>query len=260
MANAATAVAEPEAATPAYAGPSSRSADGFQLSTGFIDANGQPLPQPRAGVPVSIYTTALDPAGHPLGALDRIGDAEMVGFLVARDLRHAFVASARAPVREGADARSLTFAPPGGGDHALIAVFRPQAGALHAVISPVSVTGNLPQLLGPGLSSLSMRAQTADEHVELTLLPAQRMPTAPLDLKFDALDAEGHHHAPVHLAFAVLVDPPMGRAIVLEAREDASQLHWRNPEPGDWLLLAQPNTGDRPLAFHLHLPALPAKN
>lgn len=248
----AVAVAGP--ATPAYAGPSSKAADGFQLSTGFLDANGKPLPQPKSAVSNAIYTTALDPAGHPIGALERVGSAEMVGFLVALDLRHALVASAPAPVREGADARALTFAPPGGGDHALVVVFKPQGGALHAVISPVSVAGNLPQLMGPGLNGLGMRAATALEHVQLSILPANRAPTAPLDLTLEDIDSQGHPKGAVMVPFAVLVDPPMGRAFVLETQGDSPLLHWHKPEPGEWLVLVAPQKGDRALAFHLSIP------
>ncbi len=250
----AIAVAEPATVTPTWAGPSSKAADGFQLSTGFLDGNGKPLPQPKSAVPNAIYTTALDPAGHPLGALDRIGSAEMVGFLLARDLRHALVSSALGPVREGADARALTFAPPGGGDHALVAVFRPQGGTLHAVISPISVSGNLPQLMGPGLNGLSLRATTADEQVQLAVLPADRTPSAPLDLQLQDIDSQGHSTGSVAVPFAVLVDPPMGRAVVLEPTSDSPLLHWNAPEPGEWLVLVAPKKGDQALAFHLTLP------
>ncbi len=250
----ATAVAAPAPATPAYDGPSSKAADGYQLSTGFLDVHNKPLPQPKAGEQTAIYTTALDPAGHPLGTLEPLGSAEMFGFLVARDLRHTLVASAAAPVREGADARALTFAPPGGGDHALVAVFRAQGGAAHAVISPVSVAGSLPQLMGPGLNGLGLRADTSQEHVELLLLPADRTPTAPLDLQLQDVDSQGRHKGPVTVPFAVLVDPPMGRARVLEPSGEPPRLHWEAPEPGEWLVLIAPKKGDRALAFHLTIP------
>lgn len=252
--NPATVVAEAAPVTPVYAGPSSRAADGFQLSTGFLDVTGKPLPQPKSLVPNAIYTTALDPAGHPLGALDRVGAAEMVGFLLARDLRHALVASADAPVRDGADARALTFAPPGGGDHALVVVFRPPGDAMHAVISPVSVSGNLPQLMGPGLAGLSLRAEASRERLQMVLLPADRTPAAPLDLQFVDIDHEGHLRGQVAVPFAVLVDPPMGRAVVLEPASDSSLLRWKSPEPGEWLVLVAPKKGERALAFHLTIP------
>ena len=255
----APAVAEPAAATPVYAGPSSKAVDGFQLATGFLDAKGKPLPQPLAGTTTAIYTTALDPESRPLGALTPIAGAEMSGFLVARDLRHVLAASATAPVREGADARALPFAPPGGGDHALVVVFKPQGGALHAVVSPVSVAGNLPQLMGPGLNGLSMRAQTATEHVELALLPADRTPTAPLDLQIHDVDAAGKRRGAVQVPLAVLVNAPMGRAIALEATGEPAVLHWQQPEPGEWLVLIAPKQGDRALAFHLTIPAAPDK-
>ena len=257
--HAANAVAEAAAATPVYAGPSSKAADGFQLSTGFLGSNGQPLPQPKAGVSTAIYTTALDPEGHPIGALDRIGAAEMLGFLVARDMRHALAAHAVAPVREGADARALAFAPPAGGDHALVAVFRPQGGALHAVISPVSVAGNLPQLMGPGLNGLSLRSETSQEHVELILLPADRTPTAPLNLQLQDIDNQGHRKGPVSVPIAVLVDPQMGRALVLEATGEPPLLHWETPQAGEWLVLIAPKKGEQALAFHLTIPAAPDK-
>ena len=244
---------EPTPTVAPYAGPSSRAADGYQISTGFLDAAGQPLPQPRSASPGDIFVTALDARGRPVGALGDVGGAQLHGFLLARDLRHALAATATAPVREGADARGLRFTPPAGGDHALVAVFAPPGADVHAVIAPVSVSGNLPQLQGPGLGGLGMQSHTATEHVALTVLPADRTPTAPLELALHDLGKDGRVKGPLAVPFAVLVDPAMGRAIVLLSDKATGRLPWSQVEPGDWLVLAPPPRGDRALAFHLTL-------
>jgi hypothetical protein len=252
----------PKPVTLAYAGPSSKARDGWQISTGFLDANGKPIPQPQAGKANFIYATALDPALHPVGQLGKSGDAEMWGFLVARDLRHALVAHADGPVREGADARALEFEPPAGGDHALLAVFRTVSGDWHAVVSPVSVSGKLPEVLGPGLGGLTTfgLSPKGKRYEMRTLVPGTgkvtaAMAGAPLNLEFRAaeLDDRGAGAA-LPSPFVVLVDPEMGNAIVLATGDAEASFHWQQAQPGDWLVLVPYGQEPRPMMFRLTVP------
>ncbi len=248
----ATAVVEAASVTPAYAGPASKAADGFQLSTGFLDAHNKPVPQPQSGVKTDIYTTALDPAGHPIGQLQALDGAEMTGFLVARDLRHALYARAEAPVREGADARALAFVPPAGGDHALVALFAPQGDGVHAVTSPVSVAGNLPQLMGPGLAG-----QTANDHLDdgAAVQLKTQVANGALQLTFAVPSAGTGRRGALEPPFVVLLDPPMGQALVLERQENAEVVTWPKPRPGDWLVLVPQQRRARALMFKLTVQA-----
>lgn len=245
----------PQAPTPthAYTGPTSKSPDGLQISTGFLNADGKPLPQPQAGAINQILTTALDAQGRPLQHLTSLDGQEMWGFLVAMDLRHVQLASAEGPVREAADARMLKFMPPGGGDHALVTVFQPEGGELQAVSTPVSISGHLPEVAGPGLQSLGMTARDAEGEVNLTLLPANPTPTAPLELRFH------RQKQLLQPLYAVLLDPPLGRALVLQPGGGQGNLQWNQPISGEWLLLLAPQKGDRALAFRLSIAPMEQK-
>lgn len=245
----------PKPATPPYAGPSSKARDGFQVSTGFLNATGKAIPQPQAGQKNFIYTTALDPAAHPIGQLGQLGAAEMWGFLVARDLRHALVARADAAVREGADARALAFNPPEGGDHALVVVFRTVAGDLHAVIAPVSVAGNLPQLQGPGFTRLSQTDNLDDgSQWKLVTEPSTPVVGVPLELKILGPDRRAGKPGAFIEPLVVLVDPPMGQAFALGRGEGKLAVRWEEPQPGDWLVLVPAPDASRALMFKLTIP------
>ena len=226
-----TAMAPPAETPTPTAGPAAVDASGFRISTGFLDRRLQPLPQPQARATTQVVVTALDPQGRTLGQLAPVADQQMHGFLVAKDLRHVRYAAADRPVRENADARALPFAPPGGGDHALIALFQPVGGQLHAVTAPVTVAGNLPTVAGPGVSGL-LRLPPSGPHA-LTLLPPTPHAGDDVDLRLTG----------PALPFIVAVDAAMAHATALLPTPQGT-FHWVAPQPGLWLLLVPSTARD----------------
>lgn len=251
--------ASPAAAVqaPVYPGPRSESVDHFRITTGFASEKGEPLPQPNALDVNKIYVTVLDPEGRPVGQFDKLERGDMHGFLVARDLRQAFYASALGPVKEGADARALTFSPREGGDHAFIAVFQPKGGKPKVVSAPLSIHGALPEVVGPGVESLSTRAKAGHDHVQITTSPVQPIAGQPVRFSAQDFDEKGQARGEVKLPFVVAVNDQMGWGDVIEW-DAHGQATWTPTIPGTYLLLAPPTRGDRALAFKVTVSAQPA--
>lgn len=251
-----TAAPAAEAASPTqapeYPGPRSESVDHFRITTGFANEEGASQPQPNALEANRIYVTVLDPEGHPVGQLDKIERGEMHGFLVARDLRQVLYANAAGPLKEGADARSLMFNPREGGDHAFLAVFRPHGGKVHVISAPVAIHGALPEVMGPGLDSLTMRAKVGGDHIQLSTTPAQVVAGQPVQLSAQDFDPKGAARGEVKLPFVVIVNDQMGWGDVVEWDEQG-RASWTPPNAGNWLVLAPPTQGDKGLAFLLRV-------
>lgn len=263
------AVAPPEAVSPVtavsptdapvYPGPRSESVDHFRVTTGFSTQAGAPLPQPQALEKNVIYVSVLDPDGHPLGQFERVERGEMHGFLVARDMRQALYASAVGPVKEGADARSLTFEPREGGDHALVTVFQPKGGSVHVVTTPVAIKGALPEVVGPGVESLSGRAKTAQEdRIQLTTTPTQIVAGQAVQLLAQDLDDKGNTRGEIKLPYVVILNDQMGFGDVVEW-DSAGKASWLPPRAGTYLVLAPPTRGEQALSFKLVVTAPPSK-
>jgi hypothetical protein len=256
----APAVAPPAAVSPAaeasptqaptYPGPRSESVDHFRITTGFANGKGEPQPQPNALEPNQVYVTVLDPEGRPIGQLDKLERGEMHGFLVARDLRQVLYANATGPLKEGADARALSFNPREGGDHAFLAVFQPHGGTPRVISAPVSIHGALPEVMGPGLESLSMRAKVGQDHIQLSTTPAQPIAGQPVHLSAQDFDTKGQARGEVKLPFVVIVNDQMGWGSVVEW-DDHGQAVWTPPNAGTWLVLAPPTHGEQGLAFKI---------
>jgi len=254
-----TAVAAADPATPeVFPGPRSESLDGWRITSGFASAKDEALSEPRAMEDCKVYLTVLDQGGRPIGQLDKLERAEMHLFLVAKDLRHAVYGHGSGPVREGADARAVTVRAPEGGDHAMIAVFRPSAGVPRTVSAPVTIKGALPQVMGPGVASLGMRAASEAETLLLTSDPST--PTAGQVVKLRAQDivvAPGKPDQPkgeVRLPYIVLLNDQMGWGDVVEWTPEG-YAQWTPPRPGDYLVLAPPTRGTKALAFRLSVEA-----
>ncbi len=242
---------------PLYPGPRSESIDHFRITTGFASEKGEPLPQPNALDVNKIYVTVLDPEGRPVGQFDKLERGDMHGFLVARDLRQAFYAAATGPVKEGADARALTFSPREGGDHAFIAVFQPHGGKPHVVSAPLSIHGALPEVMGPGVESLSTRAKAGQDHVQITTSPAQPVTGQPVRFSAQDFDAKGQARGEVKLPFLVAINDQMGWGDVIEW-DAHGQATWMPTIPGVYILLAPPTRGDKALVFKVTVLAPPA--
>lgn len=269
---AAAAVATPPKAAekPPYRGPSSKSADGYQLTMGFADNNGTPQRQPEAMEATQFFVTALDPTNRPLGQLADVNGRQLSGFLVARDLRQLLYSEASAAIADGADARRLVFAPREGGDHALIAAFATDRTSLRVVTSPVVVKGALPQLKGPGVAGLSDVAKFPNGSVALTA--SHTTVGAPMVLTLQVRNLSGAA-IPVErnrLTPVLVADDAMGQGWWL-AHSTKSPHSWTfsADAPGDYLVLAVLRQVDaatstslppRPLAFKLTVkPATPTK-
>lgn len=243
---------------PAYPGPRSESADRFRVTTGFSTDAGAPLPQPQALEKNIVYVSVLDPDGHPVGQFERIERGEVHGFLVARDLRQALYASAAGPVKEGADARALTFQPREGGDHALITVFQPKGGSAHVVTTPVAIKGALPEVVGPGVDSLSGRAKADHDRIQLTTTPTQIVAGQAVQLLAQDMDDHGATRGEVKLPYVVILNDQMGFGDVVEW-DAAGKASWLPPRAGTYLVLAPPTRGEKALAFKLTVAPAPKK-
>lgn len=260
---AASAVQAPAPATAAYdppdvfPGPRSEALDGWRVTSGFATLKDEQVGEPKALDDTRIYLTALDAGGHPIGNLEKLERAEMHVFFVARDLRHALYAAGSGPVREGADARSVVVRPPEGGDHAMVAVFKPAGGAPHVVSAPVTVKGVLPEIMGPGVAKLTLRAKSEAETVLLATEPASPIAGQRVTLTAQDLGAGDQPKGEIRLPFAVILNDQLGWGDVVEW--DASgKATWTPRQPGEFLVLSPPTRGDRALAFHVHVEAPPA--
>lgn len=254
---AASAVAAPEPVSPdIYPGPRSESLEGWRITTGFSTTKDEALPQPSALEDTRIFVTVLNAESRPVGQFDKLERAELHMFLVPRDLRYTVYSSGSGPVREGADARSVTLRSPEGGDHAMIAVFKPTGQPPKVVTAPLSIKGVLPEVMGPGLGSLSNRGKSEAETLVLTSMPGQLVVGQPAQLF--AHDLKGDQAAgEVKLPFVVILNDQMGWGDVVEWNENGKAT-WIPRKAGDYLVLAPPTRGVRALAFRLHVDAAPA--
>ena len=255
----AAAVAAPEPVSPdVYPGPRSESLEGWRITTGFSTTKDEALTQPNALEDTRIYVTVLNADSRPVGQFDKLERAELHVFLVPRDLRYTVYSSGSGPVREGADARSVTLRSPEGGDHAMVAVFRPAGQRPKVVSAPLSIKGVLPEVMGPGLGSLSNRGKSEAETLVLTTMPGQLIVGQPAQLF--AHDLKGDQAAgEVKLPFVVILNDQMGWGDVVEWNE-SGKATWIPRKAGDYLVLAPPTRGVRALAFRLHVDAAPAAN
>lgn len=215
----ATAVAAPEVVSPStapwsaldvYPGPRSEALDGWRVTSGFANVKDEQLPEPKALDDTRVYVTALDPEGHPIGNLEKLERAELHLFMVAKDLRHAVYGSGSGPVREGADARSVVVRAPEGGDHAMVAVFKPAGGVPHVVSAPVTIKGVLPEVMGPGVAKLTQTAKSEAETVVLSSAPQTPLAGQPVHLTAQDLDAKGGTRGEVRLPFVVILNDELG--------------------------------------------------
>lgn len=261
VAPAAAATAEVALAAPVspevYPGPRSESLEGWKITTGFSNLKDEAVTQPSALEDTKVYVTVLNSDSRPVGQFDKLERAELHLFLVARDLRYAVYAHGSGPVREGADARSAVVRSPEGGDHALVAVFKPAGQVARVVSAPLSIKGVLPEVMGPGLGSLSNRGKSEAESLVLTSVPGQLVVGQPVqlfthDLKGDAPAGE------VRLPYAVILNDQLGWGDVVEW-DSAGKATWVPRKAGDFLVLAPPTRGVKALAFRLHVDAAPAK-
>lgn len=237
-----------------YPGPRSESLDGWRITSGFSNTRDEPLGQPQAVEDSKIFITVLDDKSRPVGQLEKLERAELHIFMVAKDLRHAVYAFGNGPVREGADARSVTVHMPEGGDHAMVAVFKPVGAPPHAVSAPVTVKGVLPEVMGPGLGSLSGHAKSEAEHVAVVSTPSQLVAGQRAVLAAQDLDPTGKPKGDLHLPFVVILNDQMGWADVVEF-DAAGTGVWTPRQSGDFLVLAPPTRGSKALAFRLHADA-----
>ncbi|MSQ83213.1 MAG: hypothetical protein EXR77_09935 [Myxococcales bacterium] len=241
-----------------YPGPRSEALDGWRLTSGFASLKDEQLTEPKALDDTRIYLTALDAGGHPVGSLEKLERAELHVFFVAKDLRHAVYSSGSGPVREGADARSVVVRPPEGGDHAMIAVFKPTGGVPRVVSSPVTVKGVLPEVMGPGVSSLTLTAKSEAETVVLAVSPANPVAGQPVQITAQDLDPKGAPRGELRLPFAVIVNDQMGWGDVVEW-DATGKATWTPRSSGDFLVLAPPTRGSKALAFKIHALAPPVQ-
>ncbi|MBM4344862.1 MAG: hypothetical protein FJ100_15960 [Deltaproteobacteria bacterium] len=262
----ATAVTAPEAPSPVaspwrapdvYPGPRSEALDGWRVTSGFSNLKDEQLPEPKALDDTRIYLTALDPEGHPIGNLEKLERAELHVFLVAKDMRHAVYGSGSGAVREGADARSVVVRAPEGGDHAMVAVFKPAGGVPHVVSAPVTIKGVLPEVMGPGVAKLTATARSEAETVVLSSAPQTPVAGQPVHLTAQDLDAKGGTRGEVRLPFVVVLNDQMGWGDVVEW-DATGKATWTPRCPGDFLVLAPPTRGSKALAFKLHVEAPPS--
>jgi hypothetical protein len=245
---------------PKYLGPSSETLDGWRITTGFANAEGKAVSAPAAYEQTKIYVTVLDPENRPIGKFDKLERGDMHGFLVARDLRQALYASANGSIREGADARELSFKPGEGGDHALIVVFRPIGGKPKVVSSPVTIKGALPEVMGPGVVGMAQKAEAGQDKLLLTPTPAQPIVGQPVTLLVQDMDEKGATRSEIKLPFVVVLNDQLGIGEVVEW-DAAGKAVWTPRKAGDYLVLAPPTNGAKALPFKLNViaPPVPAK-
>jgi hypothetical protein len=236
--------AKPAAAEPPtdYDGPRSENGGGFKVTSGFADASGKPLSQPKALEAGRVFVTALDSGNHPLGKLDVFGGAELHGFLLARDLRQAYYADGSGAVAPGADARALDFVPREGGEHALVLVFRPVGEAPQAVATPVVIKGNLPKVAGPGTRGVPLRLRRPSGDLELVVTPPQPVAGAEVRLSGRRYDAAGADKGGFGLPWAVRCTPGFGRCEVIEGDREGV-IAFRPDAAGDSILLMPDHVG-----------------
>jgi hypothetical protein len=222
-----------------YRGPSSNNPSGYAITTGFATETGDPVSQPSALETTHNYITVIGPDSAPIGAFDAYQGAEMHGFLLARDMRHAHYTSTTGAVAEGADARKVTFAPREGGDHALIVVFKPVGKPPQAVSTPVVFRGALPQIAGRGVAGLGLQSRVEGGDVRLTLSPSA--PRVGQTITFTA-------H--VRLKFLAFFNEEMGGGEVATF-SPAGTSQWTPKEAGTWLAIAAPTAGKTPLTYKI---------
>ncbi len=261
--------AKPAAAKPAapteprepYRGPNSKNTAGYTITTGFSDAAGKPVPQPKALAKTTVFVTVLGPGDVPKGTFNTFEGAEMHAFLLARDLRHAHYTKTSGAVAAGADARKVTFMPREGGDHALVTVFQPTGGTVQAVGAPVVFRGALPKIAGRGVAGLSARSRVKGGDVELATVPPVATVGTKLTLTARSLDNTGRVKAAVRPAFAVVLNDEMGGGEVVSFSQ-AGTASWTPEKAGTYLVLAPPleAKGTTPLTFKITVtdPAQPA--
>jgi hypothetical protein len=248
---------------PSYPGPRSESLDGWRITTGFASEQDEARTEIRALELTRVYVTALDPGQHPVGRFDKFERGDLHAFLVAKDLRHALYSFALGPIQQGADARKIEFKPPEGGDHAMIAVFKPTGDRPRMISTPVAVKGVLPEVLGPGVESLGSRAKTATEDVLLTTEPATVEAGKPCKLIAHDLDPSGQQRGLVALPFALVANEEMGWGDVVEWGAETYGT-WTPKWPGTYLVLAPPTREERALTWKIvvhpkgQLPPTPA--
>jgi hypothetical protein len=230
------AAAAPAQAKVAYDGPQSANAAGYKITSGFSSAGGEPLTQPKALERNGIYLTVLDSGDHPIGDLDVVDDGEVHGFLVARDMRQAYYARTSGSVAPGADARALSFEPREGGDHALVAVFKPRDAGPQAVPTPVVIRGNLPQIAGPGAAGLMRKVRRSTGEVELSVDPLQPTAGAALSMRLVARDLAGKDKGAIGLRWAVICSAGIGTCEVLQADAEGV-LRWTPSQVGSYVVL-----------------------
>ncbi len=246
-----------ETEAPAYDGPSSRNEAGFQITSGFVDADGKPMSQPQALAATQFYLTVLDDGAHPIGALTPFADAEIHAFLVARDVRQAYYARGSGPIAVGADARSVTFAPREGGEHALVAIFQPKDGQVQAVTTPVVIRGNLPQVAGPGAAGLPRRLKRSDGDISLDVSPVQPLAEAEVVLKASTYKPGGEATGAMALPWAAICTESFASCEIVQG-DPAGVLRWRPARPGNRLVLLPDAKGKTALVFGLAvMPAAP---
>lgn len=249
---AAAAEPAPAPAPERYLGPQSQSTSGFKLTSGFADQKGDAVSQPKALEKNTIYVTALTPEDRPLGQLDKFAEADVHGFLVARDLRQALYSNASGAVAEGADARALEFTPREGGDHAMMVVMKPSGGGQVLTIStPVVIKGALPEVMGPGVKGLTNRSRNKGGDVQLS--PASlAIAGQPVVISANDVDNTGAVKGVHKLPFAVVYNDQMGFGDVLQW-DDKGQTTWRPEAAGTYLILAPPEEGTTALTFKLEV-------
>jgi hypothetical protein len=224
------------AAKPAYRGPSSRDADGYQLTMGFADDQQTPRSQPVAMEGTHFFVTVLDPQARTMGALREVGGRQLRGYLVARDMRQVLYAEAVDRISPGADARDLRFRPREGGDHALITAFSTMTGGRKSISSPIVIKGGLPEIMGPGVVGLGAVAKFPSG--EATMLPSTAQVGAQAALSFSAMDLSGTPLPPdAKFDSVVVYDDAMGRGSWLPQTAEGA-FNWTPQAVGPHLVLA----------------------
>jgi len=241
-----------------YPGPTSRSSDGWTLTTGFAGPDGKAITRPEAGKKFTVYATALDPQLHPIGQFSALGGYEMHGFLVALDLAEVLYTGAKEALREGADARPLAFVPGVNGSHALITAFiassAPGLPGVRLVATSVDVTG--PQrTMGPGAGGLTRDAQVGAEHLKVTTDPVTPIVGRPCQVEVREVDARGSL-VEIRLPLLLVLNPELGRGEAL-VFDDNGKAAWTPRRPGRHVMLAPGGKPGPAFGFGLDVAAPP---
>lgn len=249
--------ASAEAASPEaepYRGPTSTNPAGYTITTGFRNVKDESVSQPSAVEETTVMVTAMAPNQAPIGELAVYGGAEMHGFLIARDLRHARYWPGTGRVAPNADARALRFMAPEGGSHGLITVFQRPGQPPQAVSAPVTFRGALPKIAGRGVAGLNLRSRIKGGDAVLNVSRQQPKVGEELVLTLSRVDNSGNNAGQLRPAFLAIFNDQIGGGEVLQF-SDAGTARWRPTTPGVWLVIAPPidPRSDVPLTFGLRV-------